>query len=974
MKRLLIFLAIFVLASTDTGSQDSCSSKFEQFLVKECSKFSSTSDICTYSANKCHKLYNSCTDYKPSSDFDASICTSITLSNNLKKCVANGNECKEVDKDCSDGENDSTNCLRYSAGTDKRCIYFPETGKCEAHYDDCAKVTSNQNDCKSNIPKGYLNKCEWDSTKTTKCQLTLRTCQDGVINYYDKNNEATKSCFDLYAGDDQRCILLSDGKTCQSHYELCSKAPSDKCENNIPKDKTKNCAWGKDICVDSNRKCEDGLADFTEKDPQTGKTCFDLGHTDKQRCVKLSDGTCKTHYNSCSDITQSSTCDDNYPSTGKDKRCKWEKVENEDKCVEKTRYCEDYLYSNYQDSQNDLTTPLPCISLLGTSTTLASSDSKKVCMLIEKDGKKTCKSEYSSCSQGDNDKDLCETIKPLYSPRTQYKPNYKCSYEGTSCTEKLKDCNEYDEENNDQCTALNPLNNYQSCVYDSDKKNCVSKYRKCEDYNSDVTEAAQRTKSICENIILDQTNAPYKKCVFDDTGNKNECKTETKPCSELKDKTTCHAQTFDDEDRLCLFISGTCVESLKTCSSEGANSNKTFCERIEPPYDYTKGEYYNCTFSQEGNEKKCEAKKVQCNDYKTRVRETYYCYSLTNQIESNTDNKFYCVERNDKCTKEYTQCEKYDGNEKTECESIILSYYYNKRCAFDASKSPKCQTVDKLCDEYTGNDESTCQTYKASSENKKCVFDNNKCVEKYTQCTDYKGTDSGECETIKPYYDDYDYVDKTSKCVYNSGCKKVKMGCSEMKDEDDCERLTPTDTKKQCVFINNKCEEQYKTCNLYYSNEATITKETCEKIRIYDETNNHNYPVYYCQYTAPGSGETKGKCESKQKRCDEFNIDNYKDYCETDKDVFPADRDLDKCVYSNKICTTKAKTCLEMDHLSNVNKDEVKDVCKNRATSSGNYYCEANEDLDGCVEKQKSSAGEKRLSKIILALLFCLLA
>ena len=889
MKRLLVLIVIFAIILADDTDTDTCKTGFSNILEQKCNSLSKTGanvkTKCVYDDNDCKEEYTACDGYKPQSGFSDSICTSIKPSSTTRKCVVkntSGKTCVEEDKVCSDGNNDPNNCPRLKAGDNKRCVYFPDTGDCKEHYSDCDKVTT-EPDCKNNIPEGHLNKCVWDSTQSTKCQQSLRTCSDGVAIFTDKNQEETKNCFDLSAGDGRRCIIATSNN-CEAHYEKCSDAPKESCSTNIPKDPTKNCDLNSagNACEDKNRKCEDGLAIINELTPDETKTCFDLFHGDNQRCILLDDGTCKTHYNNCADITKDSDCNANYPITGKDKKCIWEKKSNSNdyECKDSDRYCEDYII-NYRDQySSDLTNSYTKNCVNG----LTSKDTNKVCMF---ENSKNCVSYYSSCSVGNNNKDLCMKIKPLNDNKNGFKANYKCSYDDNkkTCNEVKKECSEFDEENGDTCYLLDPLSNYKQCVYDSDNKKCEPKYTICEHYNSDVEES-KRESNVCENIILYQST-PYKYCVYDTS--KKLCETKTKPCSLLKTKYECHNQYFsDDSNKICLFLeNGNCVESLKDCSNTGANANKTFCEQIEPISEYNN--YYNCTFSEKDNVKSCTKMKIECEYYKERLREYHSCEDLSQNID----------------------------NRKTICS-----------------------------------------------------FENNKCIRKYTSCESYEGSDENICKAI--YEDDYNY-----KCVLNSNnkCITQQKSCSEYKGDSasECENKYLASTNKRCVFIDNKCEEQYKTCALYES-QTEIDQKTCESIRNYDESKGEYYPTYLCKWTAPAQGETKGKCTSTKIGCNEFNPDYYKTEC--GNRIKPADNN-NKCVYNNKVCSTKAKTCKELYYFSTtLTSEQAKEVCKNRETSSGNLICEANEDSDGCIEKEKpkNSSGEIKLSKIILTLLFCLLA
>jgi len=975
MKKLLVLYAIFAIISSADTDIDNCKTDFSDYLKNRCISLSpSGSNIktkCVYDGNDCKEEYTSCDGYKPQSGFSDSICTSINPLDSTKKCVVkntNAKTCEEADKVCSDGNNDPIYCPYLNAGDDKRCVYFPDTGECKAHYSDCNKVTTIDTDCKNNIPEGHLYKCVWDSSNPVKCQSSLRTCEDGVVNFIDKNNEVERTCIDLDAGTDKRCVLLSDGKTCEAHYsdctkvttidtdcknnipeghlykcvwdsaepikcqrtlrtcedgvavftdknyeqtrncldlsagegqrcilsnsnkceahyEECSNAPKESCLTNIPKDPTKNCGLNSagNACEDKNRKCEDGLSIINEKNPDKTKTCFDLSHGDNQRCILFEDGTCKTHYNNCDDITEQSDCNANYPITGKDKKCIWSKKlnSNDYECKDSDRYCEDFIINYYDRYSGDLINSYTknCVN------ELTSKDDNKVCML---ENNENCVSYYSSCSVGNNDKNLCSNIKPLNLYKSGFKANYKCSYDDkkNTCNEVKKECSEFDKEKGDTCSQLDPLSAYKQCVYDTNKKICESKYTKCESYNSDVEES-KRDPDACQNIILDQ-NIPYKYCVYDTS--KKLCETKTKPCSSLKTKQQCHSQIFEDDDnKRCLFLeNGNCVESLKDCSNTGANVNKTFCEQIEPTRENNNGKYnyFNCTFIEKNNVKSCTKMKIECEYYKERLKEDHICEDLTGNID---DGKTYCSFENNKCVSKYTNCEKYEGNDENICKSIL-----------DEDNSDKC-----------------------------VLNDQQKCITQKKSCSEYKGMDSKKCENYKPSSND-----------------------------------------KRCVLVDNNCIEQFKTCALYES-QTQIDQKTCESIRNYDTSKGEYYPTYLCKWSAPAQGQTKGKCTATKIGCNEFNPDYYKTGCGSGIADY-----YNKCVYNNKVCSTKAKTCKELDYFPTLSSEQAREVCKNRETSSGNLMCEANEDSDGCIEKEKpkNSSAEIKLCKIILTLLFCLLA
>ena len=57
---------------------------------------------------------------------------------------------------------------------------------------------------------------------------------------------------------------------------------------------------------------------------------------------------------------------------------------------------------------------------------------------------------------------------------------------------------------------------------------------------------------------------------------------------------------------------------------------------------------------------------------------------------------------------------------------------------------------------------------------------------------------------------------------------------SHLKGEYIFKYFTHTDTNKNCAYINNKCIEQYQTCEIYNSEVHSKNKEECESIILYD--------------------------------------------------------------------------------------------------------------------------------------------
>jgi hypothetical protein len=82
------------------------------------------------------------------------------------------------------------------------------------------------------------------------------------------------------------------------------------------------------------------------------------------------------------------------------------------------------------------------------------------------------------------------------------------------------------------------------------------------------------------------------------------------------------------------------------------------------------------------------------------------------------------------------------------CESIVLAPYNRPFCILD--KDTKCIERPLFCSEAFSEDDCL-KRAKASENNKKCAYHNNKCYEEYLRCEDYLETNPSECLGIKLY-------------------------------------------------------------------------------------------------------------------------------------------------------------------------------------------------------------------------------
>ena len=862
-----------------------------------------------------------------------------------------------------------TTCESLSHSDSSQCVY--SNSQCKEAYLSCSNYAPtgsesfNDGTCRSILPSDVNYKCIVQSSGNTKtCVSQKKSCSE---------HDSRDTCIYLEAGDNQRCVLLTNGQ-CIAHYDSCEGLGKDKCDTNFPKDKSKRCIWSGNSCTEKDKECEDYGSNWLDKNEIINSNtnnhplCQNLKAGTDQRCVLLSDQTtCEAHYESCSKAPEEK-CNGNIPK-GNANACKWDKPsESSDySCIQTKRLCKNFItFTDNYSSENTA----GCFDLVSTEPDL------KTCY-INGDGK--CDEYYTSCTSGNNKENICPTIKPFNVAKTGFEKIYECTYSGTTCTKTLKKCNdyEYDQEGDNEsvCALLKVTDdNNQQCVYDPDKKRCDEKYKTCSSYNNVVTDSNKRNQTICGNINV----GPYYFCTLDTD---KLCKMKEKACNQITDKETCNEKVFTEKPtKRCLFLrNNTCIETYKTCENYNSDNSiatklKDICEVIDP--EYNDGYIYNCTFKTETST--CEKNKIECEYY--NFPDENSCSALTVNFDTETKNTFNCALKDGKCQKEYKECSSYSGRDKTICESIKLEPSQNPdyyRCFLEDDYS--CVKKKKICSDYTGDDWHECENnYRASYTGKICAFVDNKCIEKYpvnpddsySYCSNYRGNKREECEAI--------LLSNGGKCYYDEtfGCMRQQK-CSVAKSELECNGIIPEDsTKKQCIYVNGQCIEQYKTCLDYYNNEDTIDQTTCQNIRI--NGNNENYITHNCEFTRLTIG--KNTCLSKPRKCSEFILDPFPNQCNS---LLSSDS-TKKCVFQNNVCSSKPKTCLELSSVTSVSTIQLEEICENAETSSDKKVCRVNGSNNGCIEKNKEtmqneeckcptcSAREKYLGKIILALLLFL--
>ena len=731
-----------------------------------------------------------------------------------------------------------------------------------------------------------------------------------------------------------------DGQ-CKDWYKECAEyAPLSNFDSNIcakitPSNHFKKCYADGNQCKEKDRECSELSED----------SCSLLYSLNK-RCV-YKDGKCEEHSNSCSGL-DNSKCEKNIPSNF-GKKCVFEGST----CTEKDRTCSDFIeYKDYYHSG------LEC-------GTLKSSSTSKVC--TDDDENNKCKELYNSCGELKKKEDCGN--EQLVS--IDWRKKCVWNTQSNSCEEKEKVCSDYKVgEGSTHCLGYTTTEypNHKTCIYTGGNgvDKCEEHYKKCESYNSAVTDEGKRKEEEC---ITGLPSNAFSKCDFDKE--KKLCKEVRKGCEEYDFETDCNSFVeLDDGSKKCIFLKGKCTEEYKNCQAfkydSSSNKNKETCESITPIDDSSDYEYYfsrkkyKCVYTESSHT--CNKEEIsKCEDYKGDSQS--YCTSIRN-----IDNHYYqkCIFKNDQCTTEYISCESYQEvvtdesqRKKAECESIVLDSIY-QTCKFNEN-TKRCESDYLPCSSYKGNSSFECQQFSADDKDSACFLVDGKCVQQknydYKKCDDYPGEDKSICESIQPkvkinneYYHDF-----SRKCVYNTedeNCEEKQKTCSEARNADECELIRLSVLNKKCIYKDNSCVEQYDSCESYATSGETIDQNKCESIILENDQKK-------CTYSS-------NTCKTETKKCSDFKLDLFQSSCYALK---PSD-DTKKCTYSNNACTiTDKKTCLELFG----SQDATKEICEAASTTSDKRSCALSSTGNGCeeVNKQnnKSFAGKGiHLSKILFVL------
>ena len=718
--------------------------------------------------------------------------------------------------------------------------------------------------CYQTLPdntKINTHKCHWGRTGTENqdhCYDKPKECSDynKFANVFIPNGGDT--CSSLYAGDDQKCLLINEiVNGCEPRTASCQLFSSSQCGLYPIADNANDCEWSNDRnqCVPKKKNCE-GTHLFLGGGNQN--ICANLDPSDTNKiCIHFNLG-CKEVFKTCEEYKDPTKTDaenklacekfdldsthqiDNMPVIGNiydlSKKCVWNKKTKT--CISETRKCTDYnslltndICENLKPKNNEIQT---CISKTVGGTTycyekytscedygdntptrnrdscedsLSLIDSSKKCDYIYGEFKCKTKETYTKCTDyPGKDRLICESI------RTTNHPYYCVLNKDNECIERELICSEVDDE--DDCLHIAKASDpNKKCAFKNNE--CVEEYIRCEDYIpiSSLNPSSPSPSDICTNIKL------YNglKCEYDyDT---KRCRTIKKECIDATTKDECKliAKTgvSDPERKVCQWrstgvssSSGSCNEVFKYCSDYRLDNTNSIndCQYINP-YDQEGeniDELSKCVFEQgtSGQIHKCQKIPKDCNDANGNA---ILCSKISPYIKNNHIQ--YC--RYDKiagtCDEQYKTCDSFkETNEEEEVGS--LSYNNNKQ---------DCENI--IPEKY---EDGSC-SYELDKEDYKykCV------ISKECKLFDTRSISKTElCYLFQPNC----VYEGNDKCTTDTEieCKNIKFySGTDEENQNYCKNITATKPYKICTLREDKsgCEEIYK--DISFSTAASSYKE-----------------------------------------------------------------------------------------------------------------------------------------------------
>ena len=232
----------------------------------------------------------------------------------------------------------------------------------------------------------------------------------------------------------------------------------------------------------------------------------------------------------------------------------------------------------------------------------------------------------------------------------------------------------------------------------------------------------------------------------------------------------------------CFYAGGRCQEQYEKCSSYKGTNPDTDCANLTP-LKTDDGNDFTYLYKCSPNGSTCKSERKTCSDFLT------------------TDNSAHCTS--------------------------FLSTDNNKVCVYELS-GPSCVEKYKTCSLFfnaSTKNKATCESYTPPNASKHCVWEGTSetegvCKEAkvYLTCGEYTGNDKETCESIGG----------GNVCILDKDttCKAKVIYCSDAADINECSKAKAKSDKKECIYTDGQCKENYKTCEDYIGN----NKANCEAI------------------------------------------------------------------------------------------------------------------------------------------------
>lgn len=732
-----------------------CQEKFDEKLKGECEQIKTgSSGSCSFFKEKNYHCVE--TNNCDVGGNDPTKCRGINPSTfTEEKCDIVGGTCTKKPKVCDDWDPNrisEIDCTSLAAPSNEKCrlvsVETPKTvldfgteegATCESHYISCSTI-NDRDICNSNIPDQYSYKCEWDGTKTPKCQSKQIYCGDST-SYY----KGTNYCPGIDISDSEqdktlkKCIYKDN--YCQTEYMRCEDRPyvsnKDDCKiymplnapNYVDYDFSKRCIYNPDAVIPAGQtgyKCKAETRKCTDYNDELDTT-IPTGLLNEAFCNKLA--------------------------TEDYQRCAYKKGEG---CYEEYTTCENYTLHKVETDRDG------CEGIILT-------DPNKKCVYDKKEDTCVTIEKYTKCSDyKGKDKKTCESI--LSSDTHQY-----CILDkDIECIEKPINCSEA--YTKDICIKIaKPTDSNKRCAFNG--KKCIEEFIRCEDF-LEATSTTSTSSSTCGDIILYDgkqcewvsTNTGASRGTNEEENINHICRSRFKTCEEATTKEECEliAKTgvTNPERKVCSWTGSNCIENYKYCSDfRGPSTQKNLCTRIKP-YDESGNNTdigSKCIYDDDAG---CQRVPVDCRD---ADENPILCEIYSDYIKDN--DKKYCFFNGRKCSAHYKKCEYFETDgDLTSCQDNVIQGSTTHVCGDDDGKCvnkyecSKFSSVDDYKELICNSIHPNCSY---NSEDNKCEYSEKKCTEIVFYSKNIANKETCEnMEASEPY----------KKCVLKedqSGCEEV---------------------------------------------------------------------------------------------------------------------------------------------------------------------------------------------------------